>query len=58
MAVPHPCLDMPDPVGQVDQGSQRPNGLSITRVRVPLGVVGIIYEARLYKHGSSPPLFG
>lgn len=39
-------IALPDPVGQVDQGSQRPNGLSITRVRVPLGVVGIIYEAR------------
>ena len=37
---------LPDPVGQVDRGSVRPNGLSITRVRVPLGVVGIIYEAR------------
>ncbi len=39
-------IALPDPVGQVDQGSQRPNGLSITRIRVPLGVVGIIYEAR------------
>ena len=37
---------LPDPVGQVDRGSVRPNGLSITRVRVPLGVVGIIYESR------------
>ncbi len=37
---------LPDPVGRVDQGSVRPNGLSITRVRVPLGVAGIIYEAR------------
>jgi len=37
---------LPDPVGQVDQGSARPNGLSITRIRVPLGVIGIIYEAR------------
>ena len=39
-------IALPDPVGQVDGGSVRPNGLSITRVRVPLGVVGIIYEAR------------
>ena len=39
-------IALPDPVGQVDRGTVRPNGLSITRVRVPLGVVGIIYEAR------------
>jgi glutamate-5-semialdehyde dehydrogenase len=39
-------IALPDPVGTVDQGSVRPNGLSITRVRVPLGIVGIIYEAR------------
>ena len=37
---------LPDPVGTVDRGGLRPNGLSITRVRVPMGVVGIIYEAR------------
>lgn len=35
-----------DPVGKIDQGSVRPNGLQIYRVRVPLGVIGIIYEAR------------
>ena len=39
-------VSLPDPVGRMDGGSVRPNGLSITRVRVPLGVVGIIYEAR------------
>ncbi|MBQ1614862.1 MAG: glutamate-5-semialdehyde dehydrogenase, partial [Selenomonas sp.] len=37
---------LPDPIGQEDAGSVRPNGLSIRRVHVPLGVVGIIYEAR------------
>ena len=37
---------LPDPVGRVDFGAVRPNGLRIRRVRVPLGVVGIIYEAR------------
>ncbi|SHK75648.1 glutamate-5-semialdehyde dehydrogenase [Selenomonas ruminantium] len=37
---------LPDPVGQGDYSTIRPNGLSIRRVRVPLGVVGIIYEAR------------
>jgi glutamate-5-semialdehyde dehydrogenase len=35
-----------DPVGEVIDGWRRPNGLRITRVRVPLGVVGIIYENR------------
>ena len=37
---------MADPVGKIDQGGFRPNGLQIYRVRVPLGVIGIIYEAR------------
>jgi glutamate-5-semialdehyde dehydrogenase len=38
--------DLPDPVGEVLDGSRRPNGLQIQRVRVPLGVVAIIYENR------------
>ena len=37
---------LPDPVGAVIARWTRPNGLSIERVRVPLGVVGIIYESR------------
>ena len=37
---------LPDPVGEVLDGWVRPNGLEITRVRVPLGVVAIIYENR------------
>ncbi len=37
---------LPDPVGQVTRRETRPNGLSIERVRVPLGVVAMIYEAR------------
>lgn len=37
---------MPDPLGYVDRTLQRPNGLLIERVRVPLGVIGIIYESR------------
>ena len=36
----------PDPVGEVADGWVRPNGLHISRVRVPLGVVAIIYESR------------
>src|SRR5918992_4143631 len=36
----------PDPVGEVIDGWVRPNGLQIQRVRVPLGVVAVIYEAR------------
>lgn len=35
-----------DPVGQVIDESERPNGLKLSRVRVPLGVIGIIYESR------------
>ena len=35
-----------DPVGEIIEGSVRPNGMRIQRVRVPLGVVGIIFEAR------------
>ncbi|MGQ9621985.1 MAG: glutamate-5-semialdehyde dehydrogenase [Candidatus Caldatribacteriaceae bacterium] len=37
---------LPDPVGEVIDGTRRPNGLLVTRVRVPLGVVAVIYEAR------------
>jgi glutamate-5-semialdehyde dehydrogenase len=37
---------LPDPVGEILDGWVRPNGLRIRRVRVPLGVVGIIYENR------------
>jgi len=38
--------DQPDPVGEEMARWQRPNGLDIARVRVPLGVIGIIYESR------------
>ena len=38
--------DLDDPVGQVIAEWNRPNGLRIERVRVPLGVIGIIYESR------------
>jgi glutamate-5-semialdehyde dehydrogenase len=38
--------DLPDPVGEVLRGYTLPNGLEVRQVRVPLGVVGIIYEAR------------
>ena len=38
--------DLPDPVGDVFWETERPNGLRIERVRVPLGVIGIIYESR------------
>ncbi|MCW2598306.1 MAG: glutamate-5-semialdehyde dehydrogenase [Frankiales bacterium] len=37
---------LPDPVGEVVRGSSLPNGLEMRQVRVPLGVVGIVYEAR------------
>jgi glutamate-5-semialdehyde dehydrogenase len=37
---------LPDPVGQIIAAWDRPNGLHIERVRTPLGVIGVIYEAR------------
>ena len=41
------CLaELPDPVGDVLAEWERPNGLSIQRIAVPLGVIGIIYESR------------
>ncbi|MFE1955558.1 MULTISPECIES: glutamate-5-semialdehyde dehydrogenase [Streptomyces] len=39
-------IALPDPVGQVVRGNTLPNGIDLRQVRVPLGVVGIIYEAR------------
>lgn len=39
-------VELPDPVGAVLQTWRRPNGLEIRKVRVPLGVIGIIYESR------------
>lgn len=39
-------VSLPDPVGAVLERTKRPNGLVIEKVRVPLGAVGIIYEAR------------
>jgi glutamate-5-semialdehyde dehydrogenase len=37
---------LPDPVGAVVEAWRRPNGIEISRVRVPLGVIGFIYESR------------
>ena len=37
---------LPDPVGEVIDGSRLPNGLELRKVRVPLGVVAVVYEAR------------
>ncbi len=42
----HAVAAQSDPIGTVVVGSVRPNGLKIEQVRVPLGVIGIIYEAR------------
>ena len=39
-------VDLPDPVGKVETSFERPNGLRIERVRVPMGVVAMIYESR------------
>lgn len=38
--------DLPDPVGQEIDRNERPNGLVLSRVRVPIGLIGIIYESR------------
>lgn len=38
--------ELPDPVGVITANWQRPNGLDISRVRTPLGVVGVIFESR------------
>ncbi|MGE4319083.1 MAG: glutamate-5-semialdehyde dehydrogenase [Deferribacterales bacterium] len=42
----HEIIAQTDPVGKIVDGYKRPNGLYITKVKVPLGVVGIIFEAR------------
>ncbi|MFK4302436.1 MULTISPECIES: glutamate-5-semialdehyde dehydrogenase [unclassified Paenibacillus] len=39
-------VELPDPVGDMLEHIERPNGLRIEKIRVPLGVIGIIYEAR------------
>lgn len=39
-------IELPDPIGETVSGIRRPNGLEISQKRVPLGVVGVIYEAR------------
>ncbi len=39
-------MALPDPVGEVERMARRPNGLWVGRMRIPLGVIGIIYEAR------------
>lgn len=42
----HAIADLPDPVGEVLSTWDRPNGLNISRVRTPLGVIGVIFESR------------
>lgn len=39
-------VDLPDPVGEMLEQFNRPNGLKVEKIRVPLGVIGMIYEAR------------
>lgn len=39
-------IKLEDPIGKTDSGSVRPNGMRITKVRVPMGVIGMIYESR------------
>lgn len=42
----HEITALPDPVGEVDDMKRRPSGITVGRMRVPLGVVGMIYESR------------
>lgn len=39
-------IDLTDPVGEIIESKKRPNGLEIRKTRVPIGVIGIIYESR------------
>ena len=39
-------IALPDPVGEITKMWQRPNGMTVGRMRVPIGVIGIIYESR------------
>ena len=39
-------ISLPDPVGEIFESSTLPNGLQLSKQRVPLGVVGVIYESR------------
>ena len=39
-------VELPDPIGEVERETIRPNGLRVGRMRVPLGVLGMVYEAR------------
>lgn len=39
-------IALPDPVGQIEKGRVRPNGMEVSKMRVPLGVIGMIYESR------------
>ena len=52
---------LPDPVGEVIDGQRLPNGLDVRKVRVPLGVVAVVYEARPERHdrcGGAMPEVG
>jgi glutamate-5-semialdehyde dehydrogenase len=42
----HQLIELPDPIGETIESWDRPNGLHITTIRVPLGVIGMVYEAR------------
>lgn len=39
-------VELPDPVGELLESFERPNGMKVEKIRVPLGVIGMIYEAR------------
>lgn len=39
-------ISLPDPVGEITSSQERPSGIKVSRVRIPLGVIGMIYESR------------
>ncbi len=42
----HEVIALPDPVGEIESMTKRPNGIMVGRMRIPLGVIGMIYESR------------
>lgn len=42
----HEIIALPDPVGEISEMNKRPSGITVGRMRIPLGVIGMIYESR------------
>jgi glutamate-5-semialdehyde dehydrogenase len=50
--------DLPDPVGEIIEGYRRPSGIEVRKVRVPIGVIFFIYEARPNVTSDAAAIFG